>query len=78
MMTDTVDEASVVAAMRAGDDAVFAQLVDQHTPSMLRIARGYVSSQEIAEEVVQERGLPSSRGSPSLRAGRLCAHGFSP
>lgn len=54
-MTGTVeDESALIDALRAGDEVVFAQLVDQHTPSMLRVARGYVPSHEIAEEVVQE------------------------
>lgn len=72
-MTDTVDETSVIAALRDGDEAVFAQLVDQHTPSMLRVARGYVSSHEIAEEVVQEtwiallKGIDTFEGRSSLR-----------
>ena len=49
------------------------QLVDQHTPSMLRVARGYVPSREIAEEVVQEtwialvKGIDEFEGRSSLR-----------
>ena len=71
-MTGT-DESAVVAALRVGDQAVFVQLVDQHTPSMLRVARGYVPSREIAEEVVQEtwlallRGIGRFEGRSSLR-----------
>jgi RNA polymerase sigma-70 factor (ECF subfamily) len=51
----------------------FAQLVDQHAPSMLRVARGYVPSREIAEEVVQEtwiallKGIGNFEGRSSLR-----------
>jgi RNA polymerase sigma-70 factor, ECF subfamily len=72
-MTDTVDETALIAALRGGDDAAFAQLVDQHTPSMLRVARGYVPSREIAEEVVQEtwiallKGIDKFEGRSSLR-----------
>lgn len=72
-MTDTVDETSVIAALRAGDEAVFAELVDRYTPSLLRVARGYVSSHEIAEEVVQEtwiallKGIDNFEGRSSLR-----------
>ena len=72
-MTETVDETSVVAALRAGDESVFAQLVDQHAASMLRVARGYVSSREIAEEVVQDtwialvKGIDKFEGRSSLR-----------
>jgi RNA polymerase sigma-70 factor, ECF subfamily len=72
-MTTAVDESGLIAALRDGDQTVFAQLVDQHTPSMLRVARGYVSSREIAEEVVQEtwialiKGIAGFRGRSSLR-----------
>src|SRR5882757_201038 len=72
-MTETVDETGLIAALRDGDQAAFAQLVDRHTLSMLRVARGYVPSREIAEEVVQEtwiallKGLDKFEGRSSLR-----------
>ena len=68
-----MDETAVIAALRDGDESVFAQLVDRHTPSMLRVARGYVPSHEIAEEVVQEtwialvKGIGNFEGRSSLR-----------
>lgn len=67
------DEGALVAALRAGDEGAFALLVDQHTPAMLRVARGYVPSREHAEDVVQEtwiallKGLDSFEGRSSLR-----------
>src|SRR5258705_13730029 len=61
-MTETVDETALISALRDGDDVTFAQLVDQHTPSMLRVARGYVPSHEIAEEVVQETWIALLKG----------------
>jgi RNA polymerase sigma-70 factor (ECF subfamily) len=67
------DESALIAGLRNGDEAVFAQLVDTHTPSMLRVARGYVPSHEIAEEVVQEtwiallKGIDKFEGRSSLR-----------
>ena len=62
-MTGTVeDESALIAALCAGDEAVFAQLVDQHTPSMLRVARSYVRSREIAEGVVQETWIALVKG----------------
>lgn len=67
------DDATLITALREGDEAVFAQLVDQHTPSLLRVARGYVPSREIAEEVVQEtwialiKGIANFEGRSSLR-----------
>jgi RNA polymerase sigma-70 factor (ECF subfamily) len=72
-MTTAVDESGLIAALRDGDETVFAQLVDQHTPSMLRVARGYVPSREVAEEVVQEtwialiKGIAGFEGRSSLR-----------
>ncbi len=72
-MTKTVDETALIAALRDGDETVFAELVDQHTPPMLRVARGYVPSHEIAEEVVQEtwiallKGIDNFEGRSSLR-----------
>jgi RNA polymerase sigma-70 factor, ECF subfamily len=72
-MTDTVDETALITALRDGDEAAFAQLVDQHAPSMFRVARGYVPSREIAEEVVQEtwiallKGVNRFEGRSSLR-----------
>jgi RNA polymerase sigma-70 factor (ECF subfamily) len=72
-MIGTVEEATLIAALRDGDEAAFAQLVDQHTPSMLRVARGYVPSHEIAEEVVQEtwiallKGIDKFEGRSTLR-----------
>jgi len=72
-MIETMDETGLVAALRAGEETVFAQLVDRHTPSMLRVARGYVPSHEIAEEVVQEtwiallKGIDKFEGRSSLR-----------
>lgn len=68
-----VDEEALITALRQGNEAVFAQLVDQHSASMLRVARGYVPSHEIAEEVVQEtwialvKGIDKFEGRSSLR-----------
>jgi RNA polymerase sigma-70 factor, ECF subfamily len=72
VVTET-DEAALIAALRAGDDMAFGEVVDKHTPAMLRVARGYVASDAIAEEVVQEtwiallRGIDGFEGRSSLR-----------
>jgi RNA polymerase sigma-70 factor (ECF subfamily) len=47
-------ERSLVEALRAGDEAAFTSLVAELGPRMLRLARLYVSSGAVAEEVVQE------------------------
>src|SRR3954464_1203396 len=63
----------VVAALRAGDEAVFAEVVDSWSRSMLHVARGYVSTSDSAQEVVQDtwlaviRGLKAFEGRSSLR-----------
>ena len=73
MTTTASDETALIAGLRAGDEAVYAELVDRHTPSMLRVARGYVRTNAVAEEVVQEawiallKGIAKFEGRSSLR-----------
>ena len=47
-------DAARLAALRRGDDRAFADLVDELSPRMLRLARVYLTSAAIAEEAVQE------------------------
>jgi RNA polymerase sigma-70 factor, ECF subfamily len=67
------DDLALVERLRAGDEAAFLQLVEQHQAAMLRIARMYVSSAAVAEEVVQDawvgilQGLAGFEGRASLR-----------
>jgi RNA polymerase sigma-70 factor, ECF subfamily len=64
---------ALVERLRAGDETAFMMLVEKHQASMLRIARMYVSSRAVAEEVVQEawlgilKGLDRFEGRSSLR-----------
>jgi len=51
------DDAALVAALRAHDEATFTQLVREWNASMLRVAQIFVPSRAIAEEVVQETWL---------------------
>lgn len=73
MTRSAPDERDLIAALQARDEVVFARLVDQQTPPLLRVARGYVASREIAEEVVQDtwlallRGIDGFEGRSSLR-----------
>jgi RNA polymerase sigma-70 factor (ECF subfamily) len=73
MTSTATDEADLIAALRARDEVAFAGLVDRHTPAMLRVARGYVASHEVAEDVVQEawiallKGIDGFEGRSSLR-----------
>jgi RNA polymerase sigma-70 factor, ECF subfamily len=69
----TDPDAHLLARLRAGDDAAFAELVDRWSPAMLRIARAYVATAQSAEDSVQDawlgvvRGLPRFEGRSSLR-----------
>jgi RNA polymerase sigma-70 factor (ECF subfamily) len=66
-------EAQLLEALRAGDEASFAQLVREYQPSLVRVARIYVSTQAAAEEVAAEtwlavlNGLDRFEGRSSLR-----------
>jgi RNA polymerase sigma-70 factor, ECF subfamily len=66
-------ETSVVEALRAGDESAFRSLVREYGPSMLRVARMYVGSRAVAEEVVQEawvavlNGIGRFEGRSSLK-----------
>ena len=46
-----------LAALRAGDEKVFVELVQQHQALMLRVASRYVRNPAVAEEIVQEAWL---------------------
>src|SRR5438045_1997676 len=43
-----------LAALRAGDERAFAELVDELSPRMLKLARVYLSGATLAEEAVQD------------------------
>ena len=47
----------IVAALRAGDEPTFRELFQRHYSAMKRAARGYVESDAVAEEIVQETWL---------------------
>ncbi len=70
---DTYTDADLVMQLRAGDESAIAQLVDQWSPIMLRVARSFVGSPQSAEDVVQEAwlgmlsGLAKFEGRSSLR-----------
>jgi RNA polymerase sigma-70 factor, ECF subfamily len=55
--TRTVEEHELIAALRAGDEAAFMELVATHQAMMLRVASSYVRTRAVAEEVVQEAWL---------------------
>lgn len=63
----------LIARLRSGDEAAFMELVDTLGPAMLRVARMYVQTQAVAEDVVQEawlgvlKGIDRFEGRSSLR-----------
>jgi RNA polymerase sigma-70 factor, ECF subfamily len=67
------DDHLLVERLRAGDEEAFMDLVVSWSPSMLRVARMYVPSQAVAEDVVQEtwlgvlNGIDRFEGRSSLR-----------
>jgi RNA polymerase sigma-70 factor (ECF subfamily) len=58
----TPEDVALVQALRAGDEAAFRALVEQHQVALLRLARLYVHDAAVAEEVVQETWLGVLRG----------------
>lgn len=66
-------DGELTEALRAGDERAFAELVSSHHGSLLRLARTFVSSPGLAEEVVQEtwigvvRGIGRFEGRSSLK-----------
>lgn len=55
--SDDAAERALLAALRRGDEAAFASLVDRHHSALVRLARQYVSSSAAAEEVAQDTWL---------------------
>jgi RNA polymerase sigma-70 factor (ECF subfamily) len=53
---------ALLEGLRAGDETTFMTLVEQHQAGMLRVARMFVSSSAVAEEVVQEAWLGIIKG----------------
>jgi RNA polymerase sigma-70 factor, ECF subfamily len=66
-------DAEIVAALRNGDERAFVALVERYQALMLRVARRYVRSAAVAEDVVQEtwlgvlNGLERFEGRASLK-----------
>jgi RNA polymerase sigma-70 factor, ECF subfamily len=56
------DDARLVAGLRTGDEAVFAEVLERFNASLLRVAGLYVRDRAVAEEVVQETWLAVLKG----------------
>ena len=67
------DEAELVAALRNGDEAAFAGLVQELNPALMRLALAHVPSRAVAEEVVADTwvgvltGIDRFEGRSALR-----------
>jgi RNA polymerase sigma-70 factor (ECF subfamily) len=71
--TPTPDEGQLLARLRAGDERAFEALVERHYGTMLAVARRYVKTRAVAEEVVQDawvavlKGIDRFEGRSSLK-----------
>jgi RNA polymerase sigma-70 factor, ECF subfamily len=54
--------AALLDRLRAGDEAAFMELVERHQAALVRLARSFVSSRAVAEDVVQETWLAVLNG----------------
>jgi RNA polymerase sigma-70 factor (ECF subfamily) len=69
----SLEESALLEALRRGEEEAFARLVAAHHASLRRVARLYVASAAIADEVVQDtwlgviRGLWAFEGRSSLK-----------
>lgn len=67
------DDQETLRALRAGDEAAFARLIDRYNASLVRVAMLYVRTRDVAEEVVQDtwigviQGLARFEGRSSLK-----------
>lgn len=61
-MTTGDDESALVERLRAGDPGAFAILLDRHHALLHRLARRFVSSDAVADEVVGDTWLAVIRG----------------
>ena len=67
------NEQELVARLRDHDDAAFKEIVDRYGDSMRRVARAFVKSDDVADEVVQEtwmhvyNGIGRFEGRASLK-----------
>lgn len=56
-LTKLATEAELIDRLRSADEGAFTWLVDTYSPSLKRLALGFVAGEAVAEEVVQETWL---------------------
>lgn len=70
---DEGNDEELIAGLRAGDEGAFATLIERHHAAMVRVARGYVRDEAVAEEVAQDawegvlKGIHRFEGRSSLK-----------
>src|SRR5438128_7266172 len=60
--TDYSDDTTLVDALVRGDESAFAWLLGRYNGSLRRLARNYVATDAVADEVVQETWLAVVKG----------------
>jgi RNA polymerase sigma-70 factor (ECF subfamily) len=55
-------EAALIARLRSGEDAAFSELVQEHAPRLLAVARRMLRSEDDARDALQETFLQAFRG----------------
>jgi RNA polymerase sigma-70 factor, ECF subfamily len=69
-----VDDAELIRRLRRGDEQAFNVLISAHHTRMIRMARSFVPTRDLAEEIVQEtwigvlRGIDRFEGRSSLKS----------
>lgn len=61
-------EADLLARLRAGDEAAYAQLVREQTPALLRVTSRLLRSDDEARDAVQDAFVAAFRALPRFRA----------
>jgi RNA polymerase sigma-70 factor (ECF subfamily) len=56
-LTELATEAELIERLKSGDEGAFTWLVDTYSPSLKRLALGFVAGDAVAEEVLQETWL---------------------
>jgi RNA polymerase sigma-70 factor (ECF subfamily) len=58
----TAEDRRIIAGLRAGDEKIFAELVDRYHGALVRVAMHHVPSRAVAEEVAQETWIAVIEG----------------
>lgn len=62
------EESALLARLLAGDDAAYAQLVNDHGPRLLAVARRFMREESDAQDAVQDGFLAAFKALPAFKA----------